>query len=188
MTIAWKPLPYLNRRIQQTLINTKAPIVCSIYLLTESLLWSLGVGQTNITCNRLSKLVNVTRTELKPKYTPLTDINFLRKPYFIWSSRLIKFVFCIFWSRHKVGVSRNAWNNRRYYKGNIHHVINKMNALFRLTHYVYFNAVIEKDCAREILAFGWRGIRKKDLGPQYKYAKLIDSIVERRGELLFELS
>ena len=29
-----------------------------------------------------------------------------------------------------------------------------MNAFFRLTHYVYFNAVIEKDCAREILAFG----------------------------------
>lgn len=63
-----------------------------------------------------------------------------------------------------------------------------MNALFKLTHYVYFNAVIKKDCAREILAFGWRGIRKKDLGPQYKYAKLIDVIVERRGELLFELS
>ena len=56
-----------------------------------------------------------------------------------------------------------------------------MNALFRLTHYVYFDAIIEKDCAREILAFGWRGIRKKELGPQYKYAKLIDVIVERRG-------
>ena len=51
-----------------------------------------------------------------------------------------------------------------------------MNALFRLTHYVYFDAIIEKDCAREILAFGWRGIRKKELGPQYKYAKLIDVI------------
>lgn len=63
-----------------------------------------------------------------------------------------------------------------------------MNALFRLTHYVYFSAVIEKDCAREILAFGWRGIRKEELGPEYKYAKLIDVIVERRGGRLFELS